>query len=353
MSHNSRWTLALLGTVAPLAVAPLIVAPLALGAAEAQELNLYSSRHYDTDAQLYGTFEEQTGITVNVIEGNADELIARIEAEGANSPADVLLTVDAGRLWRAEEAGIFAPVESATLEERLPAALRHPEGLWFGYSNRFRVIYYDNERIDPELVQTYESLADDALAGEVCIRSSTNIYNLSLMASLIHHHDAETAQAWAEGVVENFARDPQGGDTDQIRAIAAGACGVSLGNHYYFARLMRSEDPADQEVVDQVDWVFPNQDGRGTHRNTSGAGMVATAPHPDAAKAFLEYLASDEAQRHFANGNNEYPAVETVKVENAALARFGDDFEIDDLNVAVLGENQTRAQILFDRAGWQ
>jgi len=342
MTHRTRWALALLGTTAPLAVLPVA----------AQELNLYSSRHYDTDAQLYGTFEERTGITVNVIEGNADELIARIEAEGDNSPADVLLTVDAGRLWRAEEAGIFAPVESEVLEERLPEALRHPDGLWFGFSDRFRIIYYDKERIDPELVQTYEDLARDELEGEVCIRSSSNIYNLSLMGSLIHYHGADEAQAWAEGVVENFARDPQGGDTDQIRAIAADACGVSLGNHYYFARLMRSEDPADQEVVDAVGWVFPNQDDRGTHRNTSGAGMVATAPNPDAAKAFLEYLASDEAQLHFANGNNEYPAVQSVQVENPALARFG-DFAVDDLNVAVLGENQTQAQILFDQAGWK
>jgi len=342
MSHNSRWTLALLGTVAPLAVAP----------AAAQELNLYSSRHYDTDERLYSQFEERTGITVNRIEGKADELIARIEAEGANSPADVLLTVDAGRLWRADQAGLFQPVDSEVLAERIPTELRHPDGHWFGFSTRARIIYYDQGEIDPELVQTYADLARPELEGEVCIRSSSNIYNLSLMASLIEHLGPEAAEEWAAGVVENFARDPQGGDTDQIRAIAAGACGVSLGNHYYFARLMRSDDPADQEVVEEVGWVFPNHDGRGTHVNISGAGMLANAPNPDAAVAFLEYLASDEAQRWLANGNNEYAVVEGVELDNPALERLG-DFEADDLDVAVLGQNQTQAQILFDRAGWQ
>jgi len=342
MSHNSRWTLALLGTVAPLAVAP----------AAAQELNLYSSRHYDTDERLYSQFEERTGITVNRIEGKADELIARIEAEGANSPADVLLTVDAGRLWRADQAGLFQPVDSEVLAQRIPTELRHPDGHWFGFSTRARIIYYDQGEIDPELVQTYADLARPELEGEVCIRSSSNIYNLSLMASLIEHLGPEAAEEWAAGVVENFARDPQGGDTDQIRAIAAGACGVSLGNHYYFARLMRSDDPADQEVVEEVGWVFPNHDGRGTHVNISGAGMLANAPNPDAAVAFLEYLASDEAQRWLANGNNEYAVVAGVELDNPALERLG-DFEADDLDVAVLGQNQTQAQILFDRAGWQ
>ncbi|MFP4269475.1 MAG: Fe(3+) ABC transporter substrate-binding protein [Alphaproteobacteria bacterium] len=342
MTHRSRWTLALLGTVAPLATLPV----------GAQELNLYSSRHYDTDERLYSQFEEETGITVNRIEGNADELIARIEAEGENSPADVLLTVDAGRLWRADEAGLFQPVDSEMLQERIPAELRHPDGHWFGFSTRARIIFYDKDEIDPELVQTYEDLARSELEDQVCIRSSSNIYNLSLMASLIEHLGAEAAEEWAAGVVENFAREPQGGDTDQIRAVATDACDVSLGNHYYFARLMRSDDPADQEVVEQVGWVFPNQDDRGTHINISGAGVVANAPNRDAAVAFLEYLASDEAQRWLADGNNEYAVVDGVELDNPAHAELG-DFEADDLDVSILGENQTQAQILFDRAGWQ
>lgn len=343
MTMRSPWTFALMTAAAPLAVAV---------PAGAQELNLYSSRHYDTDEALYREFEEQTGITINRIEGEADELIARIEAEGANSPADVLLTVDAGRLWRADQAGLLQPVASEVLAERIPAELRHPDGHWFGFSTRARIIYYDKDEIDPALVQSYADLARDELAGEVCIRSSANIYNLSLMAALIHHLGAEAAQSWAAGVVENFARDPQGGDTDQIRAIAADACGVSLGNHYYFARLMRSDDPADQAVVEQVGWVFPDQDGRGTHVNISGGGVVANAPNRAHAVAFLEYLASDSAQRYFANGNNEFPAVATVEVDNPALNELG-DFAADELNVAVLGENQTQAQILFDKAGWE
>ncbi len=342
MTPKRRGTLALLATAAPLVALP----------AGAQELNLYSSRHYDTDERLYSQFEERTGITINRIEGKADELIARIEAEGANSPADVLLTVDAGRLWRADQAGLFQPVESDVLADRIPAELRHPDGHWYGFSTRARIIYYDKDAIDPDLIRTYADLARPELEGEVCIRSSSNIYNLSLMASLIHHLGPEAAQAWAEGVVENFARDPQGGDTDQIRAIAAGECGVSLGNHYYFARLMRSEDPADQEVVEAVGWVFPNQEGRGTHVNISGAGVLANAPNPDAAVAFLDYLASDDAQRWLANGNNEFAVVEGVELDNPALAELG-DFAADDLDVAVLGRNQTQAQILFDRAGWE
>ncbi len=339
MIRRTTLTLAMLATAAPLA-------------AVADELNLYSSRHYDTDEALYRGFEDETGITINRIEGNADELIARIQAEGANSPADVLLTVDAGRLWRAEDAGLFQPVKSAELDARIPAEFRHPEGLWFGFSKRARIIYYAKDRIDPALVQTYEDLARSDLEGQVCIRSSSNIYNLSLMAGLIDHLGPEAAQAWAEGVVANFARNPQGNDTAQIRDIAAGACGVSLGNTYYFARLMSSDDAADQAVVDAVGWVFPNQDGRGTHVNISGAGVVANAPNADNAVRFLEYLASESAQRYFANGNNEYAVVTGVDVDNPALALMG-EFEADTLNVAVLGENQTQAQILYDQAGWE
>lgn len=320
--------------------------------ANAQELNLYSSRHYDTDDRMYERFTELTGIKINRVEGKADELIVRIEAEGENGPADVLLTVDAGRLWRAEKAGIFEPVTSEVLDARIPAEFRHPDGLWYGFSERARVIYYDRETVDPALIQTYEDLARPELDGKVCIRSSSNIYQLSLMAALIEHAGPEAAKAWAEGVSGNFARNPQGGDTDQIKAIAAGACAVSLGNTYYFARLMNSDNPEDQAVVERIGWVFPNQGDRGTHVNISGAGMVKGAPHPEAALAFLEFLASDEAQVYFANGSNEYPVVDGIEIDNPALDKMG-DFEADTLNVSVLGKNQTQAQILYDEAGWE
>ncbi len=329
-----------------------LVLSLVAGTAAAAELNLYSSRHYDTDEALYTGFTEATGIEINRIEGDADELIERIRVEGENSPADVLITVDAGRLWRADEAGLLAPHESELLAERIPAELIGPDGKWFGFSERARVIYYNIETVDPALLQTYEALADPALQGQVCIRSSSNIYNLSLMASMIEHHGEAEAQAWAEGVVANFAREPEGNDTAQITAVAAGECGVAVGNHYYYVRLATSDDPADQEVAAKVGYVFPNQDDRGTHVNISGAGIVATAPNKDAAAQFLDYLASDEAQAYFAAGNNEFPVVEGVELGNEVLAEMV-DFKADTLNVGVYGENQALAQQLYDKAGWK
>ncbi|MEZ5823978.1 MAG: Fe(3+) ABC transporter substrate-binding protein [Geminicoccaceae bacterium] len=334
----------------------LLASALALGplvaAAQAAELNLYSSRHYDTDERLYQEFTEKTGIVINRIEGDADELIERINLEGDKSPADILITVDAGRLWRAEEAGIFAPVESGILNERIPANLRHPDGLWFGFTTRARVIVHDRERVDPDLLRTYEDLARPELEGLVCIRSSTNIYNLSLMASLIEHHGMDGAAEWAEGVVGNFARDPEGNDTAQIEAVAAGQCGVAVANSYYVARILNSDDPQLQEIASKIGIIFPNQEDRGTHVNVSGAGLVRHAPNRAEAIAFLEYLASDEAQAWLANGNNEYAAVESVELDNPALERMG-PFKADPVNVAVLGKNQPLAQIVFDEAGWR
>jgi len=323
----------------------------AAGQAAAQEVNIYSARHYQTDEALYEGFTEKTGIRINRIEGEGDALMERIKAEGKNSPADVLITVDAGRLWRADQLDLFQPVRSKLLEERIPANLRHPDGRWFGFSTRARVIFYNKEMVDPSEIGSYEDLADPKWKGMVCMRSSSNIYNLSLMASLIEHNGEEKALEWAKGVVGNFARNPQGGDTDQLRAVATGECGLTLANTYYFVRLMQSDDPKDQEVVEKVGVIFPNQDGRGTHVNVSGAGVLKHAPNKDAAVKFLEYLASDEAQRYFAHGNNEYPAVPGVAASDA-LELLG-DFKVDEINVAVYGENQPLAQKLFDRASWQ
>lgn len=320
-------------------------------AATAQEINVYSSRHYDTDFALYENFTEATGIAVNLIEGSADALIERIQAEGENSPADMLITVDAGRLWLADSLGLLAPVDSDVLTERVPESLRHPDNHWFGLSSRARVIMYNVDNGAPEGLETYEDLADPAFADMICIRSSSNIYNLSLMAALIENVGEDVAQGWAEGVLANFARDPEGNDTAQIRAVAAGECDIALANTYYVGRLLASDNPDDVAVGEQIGIIFPNQSDRGTHVNISGAGVVATAPNADGAVAFLEYLVSDEAQRLFAEGNNEYPVVDTIPVPGP-IAGFG-EFEAEAINANVYGANQSRAVQVYDRAGWR
>ena len=333
--------------------ATLVTALLALlGAASAQGVvNVYSARHYDSDQTLFDLFTAQTGIEVNLIEAGADELIERIRSEGANSPADVIVTVDAGRLWRADEAGLLAAVDSDALEAAIPASLRHPEGRWFGLSQRARGIVYAVDRVDPAELSTYEALAGEAWRGRVCIRSSTNIYNISLTASVIATAGAEAAQTWADGIARNLARNPQGGDTDQIRAVAAGECDVAVVNHYYLARLIASSDAGDQAVATAVGFFFPNQDDRGTHVNVSGAGVVATAPNRDNAVRFLEFLATADAQEIFAKANHEYPARDGVAVSEA-VAGFG-SFRSDAVNVAAYGENSAEALRVMDRAGWQ
>jgi len=318
---------------------------------ESQVVNLYSSRHYDTDLRLYDDFTAQTGIAVNRIEAGADELIERILNEGEFTEADLLITVDAGRLWRAEEAGIFAPVSSALLEQRIPEYLRQPEGLWFGLSTRARVIIYNKAAGLPVPLSTYADLADPAHEGKVCIRSSSNIYNLSLLAAIIARNGEAAAETWARGVVENFARDPQSNDTGQIRAVASGECGIGLVNTYYLARLAASEDPDERALAGAVGVVFPDQGGNGTHVNVSGAGLVANAPNRENAIRFLEYLTSESAQSYFANGNHEYPAVEGVPPSPALLALGG--FQPDTINAAELGEYQAAAVMVFDRAGWR
>ena len=324
---------------------------LAASGADAQEVNLYSSRHYDTDVALYDTFTEQTGIVVNLIEGDADQLLERIKAEGRNSPADVLITVDAGRLWRADQAGILQPVSSPVLEQAIPAELRHPEGKWFGFSERVRGIVYAKDRVDPSEVTSYEDLADPKWQGRVCIRSSTNVYNQSLVASMIEADGIEATEAWAKGLVANLARPPQGGDTDQIEAIAAGECDVAVVNHYYFVRLLESEAAEERAIGDKVGILFPNQDGRGAHANVSGAGVVATAPNKDNAVKFLEYLTTPQAQTYFAQGNYEFPVVEGVKLD-PVLEQWG-AIKTDAINAAKLGENNPDAVNLMDRAGWK
>lgn len=335
-------------------LAGLLLSAITIGSASAQEkvLNLYTARHYATDEAFYTGYTKATGIKVNRIEGGEDALFERIKAEGAASPADVFLTVDVARLWRAAQAGIFAPLKLELLAKRIPPHFRDPDGNWFGFSSRARIIAYDRRKISPGDVARYEELANPKWKREICTRPSSHPYNLSLISSMILHLGEEKAREWARGVAANLARPPRGGDTDQLTAVGVGECSIALSNHYYYVRLMRSAKPEDRALVEKVGIVWPNQNDRGTHVNISGGGMLKNSPNRDAAVRFLDYLASDTAQAYFANGNNEWPTVKGVKLVNAELASFG-QFRTDALPLASLGKTQAAAQRLADQVGWK
>ena len=314
------------------------------------EVNIYSSRHYDTDARLYSDFTDATGIKVNLIEGKEEELIERMKAEGANSPADVFITADAGRLWRADQMGLLSPVDSEVLEERIPESLRHPEGHWFGISKRARVIFYDKERVS-EPPQTYAALADPKYKGQVCTRTGSNIYMLSLLGAYIANNGEEAAKDWVQGLKDNLAREPQGGDTDQLKGIVSGECAIAVANTYYFARGVAGQVDGLTEGVDKIGIVFPDQGGNGTHVNISGAGVAVNSPNRENAVELLEYFTSESAQSYFANGNNEYPVVEGVAA-SSVVEGLG-DFTADTLNLNELGKNQARAQEIYNEVGYK
>jgi iron(III) transport system substrate-binding protein len=319
--------------------------------ASAAEVNVYSSRHYDTDKSLYQTFTQQTGIKVNIIEGRDDELIERIRTESGNSPADILITVDAGRLWRAQNADILQPIKSKTLEDTVPSHLREPTGLWFGLTKRARVIIYNKAAVKPSELSTYEDLADPKWKGRLLIRSSTNVYNQSLAGSILAAHGEKATEDWARGIVANLARRPQGGDSDQILAVAAGEGDIAISNTYYFGRIAGSTKPEDKAVAEKVGVFFPNQNDRGTHVNISGAGVLKNAPNKESAVKFLEYLVSPPAQKIFAEGNYEYPVSKDAEVA-PVIASWG-SFKEDTLNAAVFGKNNEEALKIMDRAGWK
>ncbi|GAB4361654.1 MAG: Fe(3+) ABC transporter substrate-binding protein [Cyanophyceae cyanobacterium] len=322
--------------------------------APAGELNLYSGRHYDSDQQIYDAFTQATGIRVNLIEGEADTLIERIQAEGPNSPADVLITVDAGRLWRADRAGLFAPISQSAapnLYRAVPANLRHPDGHWFGLSKRARVIMYNKDLVNPAELSTYEALAEPMFRGKVLVRSSTNIYNQSLVGEMIEVLGEAATENWVRGFVANFARPPEGNDTAQIKACAAGQGSLAIANTYYLGRLANSSTPEDQAVAAKIGVFFPNQRDRGTHVNISGVGVVRTAKNPESAVRFIEFLISPQAQEIFARGNFEYPVREGVPL-HPTLASFG-NFKGSEVNANIFGGNNERALRLTDRAGWK
>jgi len=327
--------------------------------ANEQVINLYSARHYPTDEALYNDFTKATGIKINRVDSDDAGIIARLKAEGSASPADVILLVDAARLWRGEVDGLFLAVKSKTLESAVPALLRAKpadEGgtAWFGLSTRARVVVYDKLKVNKADVDTYEELADPKNKGKLCIRSGSHPYNLSLFGAMTEHLGPAATEKWLKGMVDNMAREPKGGDTDQIKAVASGECGIAVSNTYYLARLMRSTNPADKAVIERVGVVFPNQQSWGTHVNVAGGAVARYSKNPTNAVKFLEYLVSPEAQNHFANGNNEWPVVKGLKLDNPALqAMTSGDFKSELMPISAVGMNQIKVQRMLDRVGFK
>ena len=332
-------------------------------AAQAQEqvVNLYSARHYSTDEALYNNFTKATGIKINRVDADDAGIIARLKAEGSASPADVILLVDAARLWRGEQDGLFLPIKSKLLEDAIPANLRAAPAAdggipWFGFSTRARVVVYDKVRVKREDVDTYEELGDPKNKGKLCIRSGAHPYNLSLFGAVTEHLGPEKSEAWLKGMVDNMARAPKGGDTDQIKAVAAGECQIGVTNSYYLARMMRSNNPEDRAVVEKVGVVFPNQNSWGTHVNIAGAAVARHAKNQANAVKFLEYLASPSAQNYFANGNNEWPVAKGVNTDNPALksmAGGSGQFKSETIPISAVGANQVKVQQMLDRVGFK
>jgi iron(III) transport system substrate-binding protein len=343
-----------------LAVAALLgtVGYAASVSAQEQVVNLYSARHYQTDEALYANFTKATGIKVNRVDADDAGILARLKAEGSASPADVILLVDAARLGKGDAEGLFKPIQSSLLEAAIPANFRarqSAEGTtWFGFSTRARVVVYDKLKVKPSDVDTYEELADPKNKGLLCTRSGSHPYNLSLFGAVTEHLGEAKTEQWLKGLVANMAREPKGGDTDQIKGVASGECGIAVTNTYYLARLMRSDKPEDKAVVDRVSVVFPNQQSWGTHVNIAGAAVARNAKHTANAIKFMEYLASPQAQDYFANGNNEWPAVASVKVSNPALqAMTGGSFKSETIPISAVANNQLKVQQMLDRVGYK
>jgi iron(III) transport system substrate-binding protein len=341
-----------------LGLAALLAAAALPAAAQEQVLNLYSARHYSTDEALYNNFTKATGIKINRVDSDDAGILARLKAEGTSSPADVILLVDAARLYRGDVDGLFKPIRSRLLEDAIPAQYRAAptaEGTtWFGFSTRARVVLYDKIKVKREDVDTYEELADPKNKGKVCLRSGSHPYNLSLFGAVTEHLGEQKAEAWLKGIVANMARDPKGGDTDQIKAVGTGECQIAVSNTYYIARLLRSSAPDEKALMERVGIVFPNQATWGTHVNIAGGAVAKNSKHPEAAIKFMEYLAGADAQNYFANGNNEWPTAKGVKVSNPALkAMSGGDFKAETIPLTAIGANTVKVQQMLDRVGFK
>ena len=335
-----------------------VMAASAAPAAE-QTLNIYSARHYPTDEALYANFTKATGIRINRVDSDDAGILARLKAEGTASPADVILLVDAARLWKGEIEGLFQPIKSKPLDDAIPQQLRGKGATeggtpWFGFSTRARIVVYDKATVQKADVDSYEALAEPKNKGRLCIRSGSHPYNLSLFGAVMEHLGEARTQVWLKGLVDNMARSPKGGDTDQIKAVAAGECAIAVTNTYYLARLMRSDKPEDKATMARLGIVFPNQSSWGTHVNIAGGAVARHAKNPANAIKFLEYLATPAAQAHFADGNNEWPVAKGVKINNEALqAMSGGRFKSETIPVSVIGMNQIKVQQMLDRVGFR
>ena len=340
------------------AIAIGLIVATSLASAQDQVVNLYSARHYSTDEALYANFTKTTGIRINRVDADDAGILARLKAEGSASPADVILLVDAARLYKGEVDGLFQPIQSKVLESAIPPQYRGKASAqgtpWFGYSTRARVIVYDKLKVKRDDVESYELLADPRNKGKVCLRSGSHPYNLSLFGAVTEHLGEQKAEAWLKGIVANMARAPKGGDTDQIKAVGSGECQIAVSNTYYIARLMRSTQADDRALMDKVGIVFPNQSSWGTHVNIAGGAVARHAKNRANAIRFLEYLASPEAQNYFANGNNEWPTVQGVAIDNPALkAMSGGSFKAETIPLSAVGANQTKVQQMLDRVGFK
>ncbi len=317
---------------------------------EAGRLNIYTARQYTSDQAIYAAFEEETGIRVRFRDTSAPQLLESMKTEGASSPADIVIAPDVGSLWKFQEAGLLQPVTSPRLEAAIPETFRDPEGHWFGFARRARIIVYDPDRLNADDISDYGSLAGETMKGEVCMRSSSNIYNLSLMAELIERWGEDDAAAWAQSVRDNFAREPQGGDTVQIQSVSAGECAITIVNHYYWVRMMTSSSSDQRDMAERTAIIFPTV-GAGTHVNITGAGVAANAPNRDAAIAFLEFLASERGQELLTGPTKEFPMVDGVPLPDGLESL--PEFIASDVPMLKLGENQSLAQQLYDKAGWK
>ncbi len=331
----------------------------AAAAAQEPAINLYSARHYSTDEALYSNFTKATGIRINRVDADDAGIIARLKAEGSASPADVILLVDAARLWKGEVEGLFLPIQSKILDTAIPPQLRAKptdvgKTAWFGLSTRARVIVYDKVKVKKEDVDRYEKLADPINKGKVCIRSGSHPYNLSLFGATTEHMGPQKTEAWLKGMVDNMARSPKGGDTDQIKGVASGECAIAVTNSYYLARLLRSSNPEERAIAERVGVVFPNQSTWGTHINIAGGAVAKHSKNSANAVKFLEYLAGADAQGYFANGNNEWPAAVGVTLDNPALkAMSGGSFKSETIPISAVGMNQIKVQQMLDRVGFK